>query len=101
MTLENVTILDKELYLLALDMHVGNFQLDDLLKSVRLSRPKFQLKTLRYRVNRLRKSNLLSKQGFGKNAVYKCLVDRDAFLNAEMINSNKVLDISKNPFIVT
>lgn len=101
MILENITILDKELYLLALDTHDGNFKLDDLLKTIRLSRPNFGHKPLRYRVKRLRKSKLLSKCGLGKNAVYTCLIDRDTFLNAKIIYTEKPIDISKNPFIIT
>ena len=100
MTIENITILDQELYLLALKNLPKIFTFDDLLNEIHLRRPKFQRKTLRYRLKKWKKANIISKQGFCKGAKYSCLIDESTFTTAEFIYTVKPIDISKNPFIV-
>lgn len=100
MIIENITILDQELYLLALNKLPKTFRFDDLLNEIHLRRPKFQRKTLRYRLKKWRKAKIISKQGFGTRAMYSCLVDESTFNTSEFIYTEKPIDISNNPFIV-
>jgi len=100
MTIENITILDQELYLLALNRLTHTFYFDDLLNEIHLRRPKFQRKTLRYRLKKWRKAKLISKHGIGKRAIYSCLIDEPTFTTAEFIFTEKAINISNNPFIV-
>jgi len=100
MIIDNITVLDQELYLLALKKLPKTFRFDDLLNEIHLRRPKFQRKTLRYRLKKWRNAKIICKQGFGTRAIYSCLVDEATFLNAEFVYTEKPIDISNNPFIV-
>ena len=100
MIIENITVLDQELYLLALNKLPKTFTFDDLLNEIHLSRPRFQRKTLRYRMTKWRRAKIISKKGFGKKAIYSCLVDEHTFTAAEFICTEKPLNISSNPFII-
>lgn len=100
MTIENITILDQELYLLALKKLPKTFLFDDLLNEIHLSRPKFQRKTLRYRLTKWQKAKIISKRGFGKKAIYSCLIDETTFRNSEFICTEKPINLSSNPFII-
>ena len=100
MTIKNISTLDQELYLLALQQLPTTFSFDDLLNEIHLSRPKFQRKTLRYRIKKLRNAKLLRKQGWGKSVKYTCLVDEPTFTTADFICTEKPIDLEKNPFIL-
>lgn len=101
MTLENIYALDRELYLLALKKLPQTFLFDDLLNEIHLRRPRFQRKTLQYRLKQMCKSHLITKQGFGKSALYTCIVDEDSFSSSEFIYTGKPINISRNPFIIS
>lgn len=100
MTIKNITTLDRELYLLALKKLPTTFSFDDLLNEIHLSRPKFQRKTLRYRVKKLRTAGLINKQGFWKSAMYMCLVDETTFITADFICTEKPINLENNLFIL-
>ena len=101
MTIENITILDQELYILALKKLPKTFSFDDLLNEIHLRRPNFQRKTLRYRLKKWRKAHIVSKQGLGSHALYTCIIDEKTFTTAKFIYTEKHIDISSNPFIIT
>ena len=101
MIIENISVFDQELYLMALNKLSNPFSFDVLLNEIHLRRPNFQRKTLHYRLRKWKKAKIVSIKGWGKSTRYTCLIDEATFTSAKFICTEKPVDISKNPFIIT